>query len=221
MKKGMDKLAGYLKRTGGRRFAAMLVGNVFAGMGISIFKLSRLGNDPFSGMTMALSACVGIPYARFQVLFNLVLLMVEILLGREYIGAGTVVNAVFLGYFVTFFNYVWSAFGIVPAVLWQQVVTVLIGVIICSFGLSLYQTSDAGVAPYDSLALIMHKRLPRFSYFWHRMFWDALSALVCFVAGGIIGLGTLVSAFGFGPFIHFFNIHFSEKVLGKKKKTEE
>ena len=81
--------------------------------------------------------------------------MVEILLGREYIGAGTVVNAVFLGYFVTFFNYVWSAFGIVPAVLWQQVVTVLIGVIICSFGLSLYQTSDAGVAPYDSLALIM------------------------------------------------------------------
>ncbi len=217
----MDKLAGYLKRTGGRRFAAMLVGNVFAGMGISIFKLSRLGNDPFSGMTMALSACVGIPYARFQVLFNLVLLMVEILLGREYIGAGTVVNAVFLGYFVTFFNYVWSAFGIVPAVLWQQVVTVLIGVIICSFGLSLYQTSDAGVAPYDSLALIMHKRLPRFSYFWHRMFWDALSALVCFVAGGIIGLGTLVSAFGFGPFIHFFNIHFSEKVLGKKKKTEE
>ena len=217
----MDKLAGYLKRTGGRRFAAMLVGNVFAGMGISIFKLSRLGNDPFSGMTMALSACVGIPYARFQVLFNLVLLMVEILLGREYIGAGTVVTAVFLGYFVTFFNYVWSAFGIVPAVLWQQVVTVLIGVIICSFGLSLYQTSDAGVAPYDSLALIMHKRLPRFSYFWHRMFWDALSALVCFVAGGIIGLGTLVSAFGFGPFIHFFNIHFSEKVLGKKKKTEE
>ena len=133
MKKGMDKLAGYLKRTGGRRFAAMLVGNVFAGMGISIFKLSRLGNDPFSGMTMALSACVGIPYARFQVLFNLVLLMVEILLGREYIGAGTVVNAVFLGYFVTFFNYVWSAFGIVPAVLWQQVVTVLIGVITVSY----------------------------------------------------------------------------------------
>lgn len=212
----MNALINYLKRTGSRRFVMMVAGNVFAGMGISIFKLSRLGNDPFSGMTMALSACTGIPYARFQVLFNLVLLAVEIALGREYIGAGTVVNAVLLGYFVTFFNYVWMGLGIVPAVFWQQLVTVFIGMIICSFGLSLYQTSDVGIAPYDSLALIMHKRLPRFSYFWHRMFWDALSAVVCFTAGGIVGIGTLVTAFGFGPFIHFFNVHAANRMIRKQ-----
>ena len=40
-------------------------------------------------------------------------------------------------------------------------------------------------------------------------------ALVCFLAGGIIGIGTLATTFGFGPVIHFFNKHFSEKVIRK------
>jgi uncharacterized membrane protein YczE len=50
------------------------------------------------------------------------------------------------------------------------------------------------------------------------MFTDALCALICFLAGGIIGLGTLVSAFGLGPIIQFFDVHFTNKLLGKKSE---
>ena len=45
-----------------------------------------------------------------------------------------------------------------------------------------------------------------------------LSALVCWLAGGIVGLGTLVSAFGFGPFVQFFDTHYTSKVLAKLEK---
>ena len=45
----------YFKKIGARRLLIMIMGNVFLGMGISIFKLSGLGNDPFSGMVMALA----------------------------------------------------------------------------------------------------------------------------------------------------------------------
>ncbi|MNW66270.1 hypothetical protein D3C74_447240 [compost metagenome] len=96
-----------------------------------------------------------------------------------------------------------------------------IGVVVCSFGISLYQTSQVGVAPYDSLSLIMKNKFPKVSYFWHRMFTDALSALVCFLAGGIIGLGTLVTVFGLGPIIHFFDVNFTEKLLAKKGPKAE
>ncbi|MEJ8304979.1 hypothetical protein [Saccharibacillus sacchari] len=198
-----------------KRLILMLIGNVFLGMGISIFKLSGLGNDPFSGMVMALADTSGIAYARFLILLNLILFVVQLIWGRRFIGAGTLVNAVLLGYFVTFFYDIWIGLAVEPQLLWQRVVTVAIGVVVCSFGVSLYQTSNVGIAPYDALSLMMKDALPRVSYFWHRMFTDACCALVCFLFGGIIGLGTLVCMFGLGPIIHFFNVYVSEKLLGK------
>ncbi|MBY9080715.1 hypothetical protein KIH86_20195 [Paenibacillus sp. HN-1] len=213
-------MKGYIHSIEKRRLFIMVIGNVFLGMGISIFKLSGMGNDPFSGMVMALAENIGMTYANFLILLNLVLFVIEFITGRKFIGAGTFVNAILLGYIATFFHSSWlSLFG-EPQLLWQRVVIVAIGVVVCSFGVSLYQTSDVGVAPYDSLSLIMRDNFPKVSYFWHRMFTDALCALICFLAGGIIGLGTLVSAFGLGPIIHFFDVNFTEKLLTKRPPNQ-
>ena len=45
---------------------------------------------------------------------------------------------------------------------------------------------------------------------------DALSALLCWLLGGLVGLGTLICAFCLGPFIQFFDRTFSQKVLQYK-----
>jgi uncharacterized membrane protein YczE len=213
----MDNMRGYFHNVDKKRLIIMVIGNVFLGMGISIFKLSGMGNDPFSGMVMALAENIGMTFANFLILLNLVLFVIEFITGRKFIGAGTFVNAILLGYIATFFHSTWlSLFG-EPQLIWQQVVIVAIGVVVCSFGVSLYQSSEVGVAPYDSLSLIMRNNFPKVSYFWHRMFTDSLCALVCFLAGGIIGLGTLVSALGLGPIVHFFNVNFTEKLLAKRR----
>ena len=68
----------------------------------------------------------------------------------------------------------------------------------------------AVIVPYDALALILDRKLPKLPYFWCRILCDGSCALICFLAGGIVGLGTLVSAFGFGPVIAFFNKTVSE-----------
>lgn len=228
----------YLKNIGYKRILMSVMGNVFAGLGIAIFKLSSLGNDPYSAMTMQLAEVTGMEYGNFQVLFNLGLFVIQLLFGRKLIGIGTVINACFLGYIVTFFYRLLLLLG-TPSGLLQQVVILLPGVLICSFGLSLYQTANVGVSPYDGLALITHAKLPKIPYFWHRIADDALSTIICFVAGGVlavgaaasavateslaggmIGLGTLVAAFGFGPFIHFFNQHFSEKLVTDNRKSK-
>lgn len=212
----MNFIRNYFAKVGYKRVIMTMTGNVFAGLGIAIFKLSGLGNDPFTGMNMSLAACVGMQYANFQVLFNLCVFVIQWFFGKEFIGIGTLVNACLLGYIVTFFYNIIYAIAGAPQILWLQIITVCIGVVICSFGLSLYQTSDVGVAPYDSLSLITQKRFPKIPYFWHRILDDGIAALVCYLAGGIVGLGTLVSAFGLGPFIHFFNDHFSKKLLEKR-----
>lgn len=213
-------LGKYLKKTGLGRMGIMILGNVIIGLGISVFKLSGLGNDPFSGMVMAMGSLLNMPYANFQVMLNIVLLMIEICAGRKYIGAGTIVNALFLGYFSTFFIFVLSHTLTAPELMWQRVVTVCIGVIICSLGLSLYQSADVGVAPYDSLPMILADRFPKIPYFCFRISLDGLFALICYLAGGIIGLGTLVSAFGLGYFIKFFNEHLSFRLVDKIVSTQ-
>lgn len=208
-------ITGYFKKVGWKRVVMTIVGNIFIGLGIGIFRYAALGNDPYTAMNLSLSECVRMSYPVFQILFNLCAFVIQLLWGRELIGIGTIVNAFFLGYIVDFFYHILLMLPAAPAAFWQSVIVVCIGVIICSFGLSLYQTSNVGVAPYDALSLITQKKLPKIPYFWHRMFDDALAALISFVATGFtnIGLGSLVSAFGLGPFIHFFNKHFSEKLL--------
>lgn len=208
----------YFEKAGWGLALVMVVGNIFLGLGIAVFKLSGLGNDPYSGMVMALSDCVGMAYANFLVLINLAVFVIEIIFGRKFIGAGTVVNALLLGYIVTFFyNLLSNGIGI-PEVMWQKLIVVCIGVVVCSFGVSMYQTPDVGAAPYDSMSLIMAMRKPSISYFWHRISTDALCALICFLAGGIVGIGTLLSAFCLGPFISFFDAKFTLPLLRKIEK---
>ena len=68
----------YVKKIGMRRILIMLLGNVFLGMGVSIFKFAGLGNDAYNAMMMALSDVVGIPYARFFAIFSVGLFVIGV-----------------------------------------------------------------------------------------------------------------------------------------------
>lgn len=205
----------WIKNINWKYVIVMCIGNIILGLGIAIFKFSGLGNDPFSGMVMALSDRAGIEYAVFLIMINTIVFIVEFILGRKLIGLGTFVNALLLGYVVTFFyNLIVSAAG-EPGQLLQRILIVCIGVIVTSFGVSMYQLPKQGVAPYDSMSLIMTERLKKIPYFWNRVVTDAFCALMCWLAGGIVGLGTLVSAFGLGPVVQFFDTYFTSKLLKK------
>ena len=213
MKSLINKIVEYLKKIGKKRFIVMVFGNVFLGMGIGIFKYAGMGNDPYSGMVMSFSDLTGLTYANLLILTNLVVFLLEFCFGREFIGAGTIVNAFLLGYFATFFYNILIWIHAQPESLIVKILIVLAGTLVSGFGVSLYQTPNVGTSPYDSLSLIMDKKLPRIPYFWCRIFTDALCALTCFLTGGLVGLGTLVSALGLGPVIDFSTVHFTRKLF--------
>lgn len=201
----MNKLALYFKKVGRKRILASLAGNILVGLGIAIFKFAALGNDPYTGMNMALAETLGIPFPTLQLGVNLLFFLLQFVFARQLIGFGTLFNALFIGSLVDFFYRVMAGTIGGPGTFPVQLLVMLIGMMICSFGLSLYQCSDLGVSPYDAASLILDKKLARIPYFWCRIFTDGVCALICFAAGGIVGVGTLVTAFGFGPFIAAFN----------------
>ena len=200
------------------RIIMMIVGILILGFSIAVFKLALLGNDPYTGMLFAIADVTPISYPVWQILFGLVFFVIQLLFGRHLIGVGTIINTFAMGYIVDF-NY---RFVLIPVFgqpngLMPQLITLILGLLICSVGISLYQKADMGVSPYDALSLIMDEKIKKIPYFWCRIFTDGTCALICFLLGGIVGIGTLCTAFGFGPLVSFFNKTISEPILRRVK----
>ena len=198
-----------------RRFFAVLIGNVIIGIGVAALRYSTLGNDPYSASTMAISDGLGVGLGNYQALLNLVIFTIQLIWGRKYIGVGSIVNFVGLGYMVQFSYYVMSLFlpdstqfSFLP-----KLVVLFIALSLTAYGLSVYQLADLGVAPFDYLSLGMTEHFPT-SYSINRMITDGACIVIILIAvfSGFIpwsqshlGIGTICCALFFGPFINFFN----------------
>lgn len=143
-----------------RRILGMIAGVVIIGIGIAVFKFSRLGNDSISALNLRLAELVGLPFSIENVLMNLCLFVPQLLWGRRYIGLGTIINSFCIGFIVTFTGDAMTAVFGSADTLPVQLLWVAVAVLVIALGCSLYQTADLGVAPYDALSLMLADRLP-------------------------------------------------------------
>lgn len=202
----------------GRRIIGSIVGTIIISIGISIFKEAMLGIDAISGLNMRIAELVGLKLGFMNLITNFLFFLPQIFFGRKYIGLGTLVNGVGCGFIIELFyeSVIVPTFGVLGS-LPLRLLFVLLGVLVISIGVSIYQTADLGVAPYDYLSLGIrdHSPLP---YFWCRMGTDCTCAIAAFLLGGfgsgLVGLGTIICSLGLGPFIQFFNHAISEKLIG-------
>lgn len=194
---------------------AVVLGNLFLGLGVAGMLLSGLGNDPSTAMNMAISDGFGMGLGTYQLLFNLAVFITQIFFGRKYIGIGTIINMVCIGYIVQYSSpIIDSIFGnAYGASFLYQLYYMFLSLLVLSFGISMYQLSNQGVAPYDYISLALTDKFKK-PYFLMRIGTDfscilvILSAfLVSFIDSSQLHLGvsTLVAAFCFGPFISMFN----------------
>ena len=121
---------------------------------------------------MRLAELLGISLGVQNVATNILFFALEFWFGRKYIGLGTFVNGIGMGFIITFFyDPIAAAFG--PAAsLPEQLVWVVLAVLVTALGASLYQTADLGIAPYDYLSLGL-RDYTHFQYFGCRVFTDA------------------------------------------------
>lgn len=206
-----------MKNTFLRRFLVMCGGILIMGLGVALFKLSLMGNDPATALPIAVSDRIGFSFAGTMLLVNGLWFLMELLFGRRYIGAGTFVTWIGLGYLTTMYaDLITAVFG-APEGFLARLLFMAAGVLVLSLAASLYQTADLGVSPYDSLSLMLSRRLP-IPYFWCRIFTDSACTVGALLLGGIVGVGTLVCSLGLGPFISFFNRHVSQRLCGTARE---
>lgn len=195
------------------RTAFMLIGNLLISICVASYRLSGLGVDAFTGMNLGISGFLGMSFGNWQLIVNILLLVLVFFTIRHCIGMGTVVNMVCVGYIADFVC--WLAGDVIglEITLPLRIFFVLLGLLFASSGVALYMHANMGTAPYDSLPLIIQKfTKERVSFRAARVGCDITSLVIgvlfCLAAKGdvttIIGVGTVCNAFFNGPLIQFF-----------------
>ena len=213
-----SKISEYMPSARRRTFVVMLAGIGIMGIGVALFKLSLMGNDPHTALMIAIGNRLGVDFSIVLFLVNCLWFFAEWSSGRELIGIGTFINWLFVGPLASLCEKaVRSVCGVslgTDARIWLMVA----GVVTLSLACALYQTADMGVAPYDALSIILSRK-SRWPYLRCRMLTDSLCALIAFLLGGLIGVGTLVCALGLGPFITFFSEKVARRFIPASEKT--
>ena len=193
----------------------MLLGNLLMGIAVAILRMSRFGTDPFTCMNLGVSGFLNISFGTYQLLVNIILFIFVLWKGRGCIGAGTIVNMAGIGYIADFGVFVLTKCLGQPEMLSMQIriLLMIFAVTMCSFAAAMYMEADMGIAPYDSVAIIIekltHQKIP-----FHKA--RVLSDVVVVIVGiafasasgagiwAVAGIGTVINACFNGPLIQFF-----------------
>jgi uncharacterized membrane protein YczE len=174
-----------------RRGALLLAGCVTLGVGVGMLLTADLGSDGFSTLVNGVSI-------RFDVLFvvanagiSLAFLLVAAARGLRP-GIGTLTQVVVVGFVVSWV----LALLDTPGTLLGQVLLLAAAFPVLALGISAYLGAHLGAGPAESAALAWDPPLPfRWSYSAVQLF----SAVVGWLLGATLGLGTLAVVVLLGP----------------------
>jgi uncharacterized membrane protein YczE len=168
---------------------------VLFGLGIAGMAQAGIGLGPWEVFHQGLARLTGLQLGTVSILVGIPILAAWWPLG-ERPGAGTILNIALIG---TATN---VGLAVIPAAsgVAAQVALMLAGVGTIAIGSGLYLASDLGPGPRDGLMTGLHLR-----FGWSiRRARTAIELAVLaagFLAGGTIGLGTVVFALGIGPLV--------------------
>ena len=204
-------------------------GLCFYGFSIYLSIQAGIGVAPWDTLHLGLSKALGITYGTANILVSFVVLAI-VLLMREPIGIGSLLNGVLLGKFVDLFN--WLNIVPVPGNRAVCLLLLFVGIALKGFGQYFYMRPALGCGPRDSMLVGFARHVKKVPIGAISIFIMATVTLAGWLLGGPIGLGTLLCAFLEGPFMQldFKLVHFnatgvkhqdiiaSAKVIFKKNK---
>lgn len=196
----------YQKKNFCGRLVAVILAVITMGFSLSWLVLVDMGTDPCTSMNLAISAKLGMSIGNWQALFNSVLFVFVIFLGRENIGFGTLANMFLVGYSLDFFSWLWAKFGIpayFEASFLLRALVLLPALIVFIFAASVYMDVELGTSPYDAISFIVAKYLPKVPFRFVRIVYDILVIIIAWIFGAKIGIVTILMGFTLGPVITF------------------
>lgn len=206
------------------RTMLMILGILLIGICVALYRLAGFGTDPFTCMNLGISGFIQWSFGTWQLLANIIILVFVFFNVRHCIGAGTIINMVGVGYIADFLCWLVLDAGNFQMTMPLRIAALALAMLFASSGVALYMKADMGIAPYDSVALIIEKLTKeKIPFHAARVLSDVTVAVLgvafCIAAKNsvwsVVGIGTVCNALFNGPLIKCFK-NIIDKLLPEK-----
>lgn len=207
-----------MKLTLPKRIILSFFGVFIISIAVALFRFVDLGTDPCSCLNLGIAKITGLSFGTTQVIVNAVTFAALAGFGIKYFGIGTLFSMFMVGYLSDFvLEHILLTNGAAyPLVL--RLAILFVGVLIIGFGVAIYSIANLGISPYDAFSFIVDERTRgRLKFKYVRIVLDVTSVILGFLLGSVVGIGTLIIAFGTGPCVAFMR----EKVVGPCLKVQK
>ena len=194
----------------GFRWLFFFVGLITMGLGIALtVKGQRFGVGSWDVLHIGLFKNFGLSIGLWSIIVGFVIIVTASLGLREFPRLGTFMNMIFIGIFIDFFNWILPD----PHTFSVQFIDFILGIVLMGIGVGIYLSANLGSGPRDSLMLLAVKKF-RCSITVARTVMEVVVAIVGFLLGGPIGIGTIIMAFALGPIIQA-SLRYNQKIVEK------
>jgi uncharacterized membrane protein YczE len=170
-----------------------MLGLILFGVGESLLITSSIGVSPWTGLAQGIASKTNWSIGFTSLIVSVIILFLWIPLSQQP-GIGTILNAVIIALMIDF-SLVLLPYPQTPV--WQ-LLQAAAGVMVVGIGSGIYLTANLGSGVRDGLMTGLQKKtgLP---VVWVRIGIEVTVVGIGWYLGGIIGVGTLLFAFGVGP----------------------
>ena len=201
-----------------KRILYLILGNILIGVGTGFCRKAAFGVDPFACMGLSFTQFfngIGLSFMTYGtclLIENAILFAVVWFTERKYMGVGTFVNMIGVGYVVDIVTFIFNKMGFEPGTVIRACLLV-VGIVVIALGIAMYTVADMGLAPYDTVAYILMKYTNnKVSFRAGRIGSDVtvmiIGIIVCLIGGysvfTVLGIGTAMGVVMFGPLIQWF-----------------
>jgi|TARA_B110000444_G_C18542914_1_gene456587 uncharacterized protein len=171
----------------------LCLGLIFFGFGEGLLIVSGIGASPWNVLHQGIAINLGLSVGTIAFLVSFLVLLLWFFLDQK-IGIGTIFNFIIIAIMIDVTIYFFEK----PEIFFFKFVMVIGGILIVGFGTAMYLIANLGPGPRDGLMTGLQEKTNA-PIALVRAFIEITVVLFGWLLGGVVGIGTLMFAFGIGP----------------------
>ena len=185
----------------------LCLGLVFFGFGEGLLIVSGIGASPWNVLHQGIAINLGLSIGTIAFLVSFLVLLLWFFLDQK-MGMGTVINFIIIAIMIDVTIYFFEK----PELFFSKLIMVIGGILIIGFGTAMYLIANLGPGPRDGLMTGLQKKTSA-PIALVRTTIEIIVVLLGWFLGGVVGVGTLMFAFGIGPAVALSLNFFSKKKM--------
>ncbi|WP_070120444.1 YczE/YyaS/YitT family protein [Bacillus marinisedimentorum] len=184
------------------RVTTYVTGLVILAFGIALTLKADLGAGAWDALNAGLVKQFGFTVGTWVIVVGVIVIMVNAALLTRRPDLFALIPVFLIGPFVDFFMLqllgTWEPEGVI-----LRLVVLITAVLLLAFGIAVYLQAGFAPVPFDGLMMAIQERTG-LSLRVSKTAGETAALIAAFLAGGPIGLGTIIVTFFIGTFIQFF-----------------